>query len=519
MNQNLLETSGLSITFTQEGRTIEAVKKVSLSVDKGETVAIVGESGSGKSVTALSTVGLLPGNAKITGSVKFKGQELVDVDLKTLQQIRGNEISFIFQEPMSSLNPLHTLEKQVGESLRIHQNLVGEQATKKILELLEKTGIDNPESRLKCHPHLFSGGQRQRIMIAMALANNPSLLIADEPTTALDVTIQAQILKLLADLKESEGMGLLFITHDLNIVRNIADRVLVMKDGSIVESGHKEKIFETPEHPYTKALLAAEPSGSPDAIVKERNPVLMVNKLKVWFPIKRGVLRRTVGHVKAVNTADFKIEHGETLGIVGESGSGKTTIALAILKLVTSEGSISIKGNQIGNLSSSSVRQFRKNMQIVFQDPYGSLSPRMTVGQIVSEGLRIHRSLSKEEINELTSKILVEVGLEPDMMGRYPHEFSGGQRQRIAIARAMILSPELLILDEPTSALDRTVQSQIVDLLLKFQREKNLSYIFISHDLRVVKSLSHKIIVMQGGNIVESGSTEGNFSKPQNGLY
>lgn len=515
MNQNLLETNDLSITFTQEGRTIEAVKKVSLSVAKGETVAIVGESGSGKSVTALSTVGLLPGNAKITGSVKFKGQELVDVDLKTLQQIRGNEISFIFQEPMSSLNPLHTLEKQVGESLRIHQNLVGGEARKKILELLEKTGIDNPESRLKCHPHLFSGGQRQRIMIAMALANNPSLLIADEPTTALDVTIQAQILKLLTDLKESEGMGLLFITHDLNIVRNIADRVLVMKDGSIVESGHRKKVFETPKHPYTKALLAAEPSGSPDAIIKERNPVLMVNKLKVWFPIKRGVLRRTVGHVKAVNTADFQIERGETLGIVGESGSGKTTIALAILKLVTSEGSISIKGNQIGNLSSANVRQFRKNMQIVFQDPYGSLSPRMTVGQIVSEGLRIHRSLSREEINELASKILVEVGLEPDMMGRYPHEFSGGQRQRIAIARAMILSPELLILDEPTSALDRTVQSQIVDLLLKFQREKNLSYIFISHDLRVVKSLSHKIVVMQGGDIVESGSSEEIFQNPK----
>ncbi len=515
MNQKLLETKNLSITFTQEGRLIEAVKNVSFEIGKGETVAIVGESGSGKSVTALSTVGLLPGNASITGSVKFKEQELVDADFNTLQQIRGNEISFIFQEPMSSLNPLHTLEKQVGESLKIHQNLAGAEARKKVLELLEKTGIDNPESRLKCHPHLFSGGQRQRIMIAMALANNPSLLIADEPTTALDVTIQAQILKLLSDLKESEGMGLLFITHDLNIVRNIADRVLVMKDGNIVESGKRKKVFDSPEHPYTKALMAAEPSGSPDPISKDRNPVLMVNKLKVWFPIKRGVLRRTVGHVKAVNTADFQIERGETLGIVGESGSGKTTIALAILKLVSSEGSISIKGNQIGDLSSRNVRQFRKNMQIVFQDPYGSLSPRMTVGQIVSEGLKILGSHSQEEINDLTSNILVEVGLTPEMMGRYPHEFSGGQRQRIAIARAMILNPELLILDEPTSALDRTVQAQIVDLLLQMQREKNLSYIFISHDLRIVKSLSHKILVMHHGDIVESGSAEDIFNSPK----
>ncbi len=515
MNQKLLETNDLSISFTQEGQIIEAVNKVSFEIETGETVAIVGESGSGKSVTALSTVGLLPGSAKVSGSVKFKGQELVDADIKTLQQIRGNEISFIFQEPMSSLNPLHTLEKQVGESLKIHQNLVGTEARNKILELLEKTGIDDPESRLKCHPHLFSGGQRQRIMIAMALANNPSLLIADEPTTALDVTIQAQILKLLSELKESEGMGLLFITHDLNIVKNIADRVLVMKDGNIVESGKRKKVFDSPKHPYTKALMAAEPSGSPDPIAKGHNPILMVDNLKVWFPIKRGVLRRTVGHVKAVNTVDFQIERGETLGIVGESGSGKTTIALAILKLVSSEGSISIKGNQIGDLSSRNVRQFRKNMQIVFQDPYGSLSPRMTVGQIVSEGLRLHRSMSQEEVDDLASKILLEVGLSPEMMGRYPHEFSGGQRQRIAIARAMILNPELLILDEPTSALDRTVQAQIVDLLLQIQREKNLSYIFISHDLRVVKSLSHRILVMHRGDIVESGSAEEIFHAPK----
>ncbi len=515
MKQKLLEINNLSISFTQEGEVIEAVNEVSLDIEKGETVAIVGESGSGKSVTALSTVGLLPGNANITGSVQFKGQELVDADLDTLQAIRGNEISFIFQEPMSSLNPLHTLEKQVGESLKIHQHLSGDKAQSKIIELLEKTGIDDPEARLKCHPHLFSGGQRQRIMIAMALANNPSLLIADEPTTALDVTIQAQILKLLSDLKESEGMGLLFITHDLNIVKNIADRVVVMKDGTIVESGPQKKVFDTPQHSYTKTLMAAEPSGAPDPINKDHNPVLMVNNLRVWFPIKRGVLRRTVGHVKAVNTVDFKIDRGETLGIVGESGSGKTTIALAILKLVSSEGSISIKGNQIGDLSSRNVRPFRKNMQIVFQDPYGSLSPRMTVGQIVSEGLRIHQSLPREEINELASKILVEVGLSPEMMTRYPHEFSGGQRQRIAIARAMILSPELLILDEPTSALDRTVQAQIVDLLLQFQREKNLSYIFISHDLRVVKSLSHRIMVMHGGDIVERGTTEEIFTAPK----
>jgi len=547
----LLDVKNLSVSFRQDGRTVNAVKNISFEINRQETVAIVGESGSGKSVSALSTVKLLPESAQVSGSVKFEGTELIDASFETLKDIRGNRISFIFQEPMTSLNPLHTLDKQIGESLRIHQGITGSKARQRTIELLEQTGIDQPESRLKCYPHLFSGGQRQRIMIAMALANNPSLLIADEPTTALDVTIQAQILQLLADLKENIGMGLLFITHDLNIVEGIADRVLVMKEGEIVESASKKKIFSQPEHPYTQALLAAEPKGILSASKKKSKNILDVVNLKVWFPIKRGLLRNTVGYVKAVNDATFAIKQGETLGIVGESGSGKTTIALALLRLIASEGSISFNNNRLDQLPKNVVRKFRRHMQIVFQDPYGSLSPRMTVEQIVSEGLRIHKSISAQErkeltINilkevgprmtveqivseglrihksisaqerkELTINILKEVGLSEEFLERYPHEFSGGQRQRIAIARTMVLEPELILLDEPTSALDRTVQAQIVELLLKFQADKNLTYLFISHDLRMVKALSHNILVMYQGNVIESGPTQAVFNEPK----
>ncbi|MCY4446737.1 MAG: ABC transporter ATP-binding protein [Rhodobacteraceae bacterium] len=511
----LLDVKNLSVSFRQDGRTVNAVKNISFEINRQETVAIVGESGSGKSVSALSTVKLLPESAQVSGSVKFEGTELIDASFETLKDIRGNRISFIFQEPMTSLNPLHTLDKQIGESLRIHQGITGSKARQRTIELLEQTGIDQPESRLKCYPHLFSGGQRQRIMIAMALANNPSLLIADEPTTALDVTIQAQILQLLADLKENIGMGLLFITHDLNIVEGIADRVLVMKEGEIVESASKKKIFSQPEHPYTQALLAAEPKGILSASKKKSKNILDVVNLKVWFPIKRGLLRNTVGYVKAVNDATFAIKQGETLGIVGESGSGKTTIALALLRLIASEGSISFNNNRLDQLPKNVVRKFRRHMQIVFQDPYGSLSPRMTVEQIVSEGLRIHKSISAQERKELTINILKEVGLSEEFLERYPHEFSGGQRQRIAIARTMVLEPELILLDEPTSALDRTVQAQIVELLLKFQADKNLTYLFISHDLRMVKALSHNILVMYQGNVIESGPTQAVFNEPK----
>ncbi len=515
MMDPLLQVANLSVSFVQDGRTVNAVRDISFEVARRETVAIVGESGSGKSVSALSTVKLLPESAHVRGSVRFEGIELDNASFETLQKIRGNRISFIFQEPMTSLNPLHTLEKQIGESLRIHQGLHGTKARERIIELLEQTGIDNPESRLECYPHLFSGGQRQRIMIAMALANNPSLLIADEPTTALDVTIQAQILDLLTELKETTGMGLLFITHDLNIVRGIADRVLVMKDGEIVEDAPQKQIFSRPKHPYTQALLAAEPKGNVAAREEKPEVLLDVMKLKVWFPIKRGFLRRTVDHVKAVNEATFSVNRGETLGIVGESGSGKTTIALAILRLITSEGAIAVDRDRLDQLPSDHIRKFRRRMQIVFQDPYGSLSPRMTVEQIVSEGLRVHQSISARERKDRTLNMLKEVGLSEDMLERYPHEFSGGQRQRIAIARSMVLRPELVVLDEPTSALDRTVQAQIVELLLKLQKDYRLTYLFISHDLRMIKALSHNILVMYRGNVIERGPTDEVFDRPQ----
>lgn len=512
MSETLLSVEKLSITF---GSNPAAVKGVSFDIKAGETVALVGESGSGKSVTALSTVKLLPESAKITGSVQFRGQQMINASKRQLQQVRGNDISFIFQEPMTSLNPLHTLEKQIGESLALHSGLEGKAKRDRIIELLDKVGIRDPESRLNNYPHQFSGGQRQRIMIAMALANGPELLIADEPTTAVDVTIQAQILDLLADLQKSEGMGLLFITHDLGIVRKIADRVCVMKDGEIVEKGDTAEIFSNPQHDYTQKLLAAESSGRPDPVPEGSSEILSAEKVRVWFPIKRGVFKKTVGHIKAVNEANFSIREHETIGIVGESGSGKTTLALAVMRLVSSEGKIVFLGQDVQGWRHRQLQPLRKDMQMVFQDPYGSLSPRLTIEQIVAEGLGVHGVEKGQDRRKMVAEILTEVGLSPDMMNRYPHEFSGGQRQRIAIARAMILKPRLLVLDEPTSALDMTVQVQIVELLRELQKKHRLAYLFISHDLKVVRALSHKILVMKQGDIVEQGEGDRVFDQPE----
>ncbi|MCC5965661.1 MAG: ABC transporter ATP-binding protein [Natronohydrobacter sp.] len=511
----VLDVRDLSVTFLQEGREVRAVRGVSFHVDAGETVALVGESGSGKSVSALSTVALLPDSAQVTGSVTFKGDQLVGATDRMLRQVRGNDVSFIFQEPMTSLNPLHTIEKQITESLSLHQGLGGATARARVLELLEKVGIREAESRMGAYPHQLSGGQRQRVMIAMALANGPELLVADEPTTALDVTIQAQILELLVDLKRAEGMSLLFITHDLNIVRRFADRVCVMKDGEIVEQGPTAEIFAAPEHPYTQKLLAAESTGQPAPVPSGATEILRTDKLRIWFPIQRGFLRRTVGHVKAVNEATLTLRAGETLGIVGESGSGKTTLALAILRLISSKGPIWFDGVDIQGRKSSELRNLRRHLQIVFQDPFGSLSPRMTVEQIIAEGFGVHGVPTGRSARELVAEIMAEVGLDPTMMERYPHEFSGGQRQRIAIARAMILRPKLVVLDEPTSALDMTVQVQIVELLRNLQRKYGLAYLFISHDLRVVRALSHKVIVMRQGDVVEAGPINQVFDTPR----
>ena len=510
----VLDVANLTIAFQQDGHSIVAVRGVSFSVAKGETLALVGESGSGKSVTALSTVGLLPDSAQITGSVRYLGAEMVGASLAELRRVRGNDISFIFQEPMTSLNPLHTIEKQLSESLTLHQGLSGAAAHARVLDLLHKVGIREAESRLSAYPHQLSGGQRQRVMIAMALANGPELLIADEPTTALDVTIQAQILELLAELKRSEGLSLLFITHDLGIVRRIADRVCVMQGGEIVEQGKTAEIFGNPQHPYTQKLLAAEPKGVAGPVPEGAAEVIRTQDLRVWFPIQRGFLRKTVGHVKAVNAANLSVRAGETLGIVGESGSGKTTLALAILRLTAATGSVVLQGEELLTKHGHALRDIRRHMQIVFQDPFGSLSPRMTAEEIIAEGLGVHGLEPGRNRREMVTEIMVEVGLDPASMARYPHEFSGGQRQRIAIARAMILRPQLVVLDEPTSALDMTVQVQIVDLLRNLQKKWGLAYIFISHDLRVVRALSHKVIVMKEGDTVEAGEAAQVFTNP-----
>jgi len=512
---SLLKVSNLSVTFRQDGREIPAVRNVGYEVAPGQTVALVGESGSGKSVTALANVGLLPDSAQVTGSIRFLGTEMVGADAASLRQVRGNDISFIFQEPMTSLNPLHTVERQITESLALHQGLTGTAARARVLELLHKVGIREAEQRLGAYPHQLSGGQRQRVMIAMALANGPKLLVADEPTTALDVTIQAQILELLADLKRTERMSMLFITHDLNIVRRVADRVCVMQQGEIVEQGATEQVFTAPAHPYTRKLLAAEPHGGPDPVPGDAPEMLRTQGLRVWFPIQRGFLRRTVGHVKAVNDASVALRAGETLGIVGESGSGKTTLALAVMRLIASDGSIVFQSREIAKLPVDRLRALRREMQIVFQDPYGSLSPRMTIEEIVAEGLGVHGLPEGANARAMVADILTEVGLDPAMMHRYPHEFSGGQRQRIAIARAMILKPKLVVLDEPTSALDMTVQVQIVELLRQLQRRYGLAYMFISHDLRVVRAMAHRIIVMKDGDVVEYGPAAEVLERPR----
>ena len=514
MTDRVLEVANLRVAFRQDAAVTHAVRGVSFHVEKGETVALVGESGSGKSVTALSTVRLLGDSAVVAGSVKYAGQEMLGASEQALRRVRGNDISFIFQEPMTSLNPLHTLEKQLAEVIELHQGLRGGAVRERIIELLTRVGIPDPESRLSAYPHQLSGGQRQRVMIAMALANEPDLLIADEPTTALDVTIQAQILDLLADLKRDAGMAMLFITHDLTIVRKIADRVCVMKDGLIVETGPTAGIFANPQHPYTQMLLAAESAGAPAPVPADAPVVLEAQNARIWFPIQRGLLRRTVGHIKAVNDASFTVRAGETLGIVGESGSGKTTLALAILRLLRSEGRIVFQGKEISQLGQRQMRPLRSDLQIVFQDPFGSLSPRMTVEEIIAEGLGVHGVETGRDPRDMVAEIMSEVGLDPAMMDRYPHEFSGGQRQRIAIARAMILRPKLLVLDEPTSALDMTVQVQIVELLRDLQARHGLAYIFISHDLKVVRALAHHVMVMKQGDVVEAGPAAEIFGAP-----
>ena len=515
MSNAVLNVKDLHVRFRQSGSETHAVRGVSFTVERGETIALVGESGSGKSVSALSAVRLLGETAHLEGSIRYEGREMLTATEAELRQVRGNDISFIFQEPMTSLNPLHTLEKQLAESIELHQGLTGTAVRARIIELLERVGIRDAESRLGAYPHQLSGGQRQRVMIAMALANGPDLLIADEPTTALDVTIQAQILDLLEDLKQREKMSMLFITHDLTIVRKIADRVFVMKNGEVVESGFTTDIFANPQHPYTRMLLEAESVGVPEPVPTTAETIAETEDVRIWFPIQRGLLKRTVGHIKAVNAATLQVRAGETVGVVGESGSGKTTLALAIMRLQRSEGRIAFMGKRLDDLSERQMRPLRSDMQIVFQDPYGSLSPRMTVAQIIAEGLGVHGVEPGRDKRQMVAEIMVEVGLDPATMDRYPHEFSGGQRQRIAIARALILRPRLIVLDEPTSALDMTVQVQIVDLLRELQSKYGLAYIFISHDLKVVRALSHKVMVMKQGDVVEAGDAADIFDNPQ----
>ena len=514
----LVEVTDLSVMFRSGETENLAVSGVSFTIDRGETLALVGESGSGKSVTALSIMQLLPypSASHPGGAIAFDGENLMGADHSTMQRFRGNRISIIFQEPMTSLNPLHTIEKQIREVIELHSGISGSRARARVLELLEKVGIQDAEKRLDDYPHQLSGGQRQRVMIAMALANEPDLLIADEPTTALDVTIQAQILELLLDLQRELGMAMLLITHDLGVVRKMAKRVCVMTNGEIVERGETAKVFDAPEHDYTKHLLAAEPKGKPPKSDPAAEPVVTANNLRVWFPIRRGFLRRTVDHIKAVDDISITVREGQTLGIVGESGSGKTTLGLAILRLISSQGSIAFIGNQIDSFNNKQMRPLRRQMQIVFQDPYGSLSPRLSVGQIVEEGLLVlDKDMSFEERRARVTSALEEVGLPEDAQHRYPHEFSGGQRQRIAIARAMVLEPRFVMLDEPTSALDMSVQAQIVDLLRDLQELHKLSYLFISHDLKVVRALSNEVIVMRNGKIVEQGTSEQIFDAPQ----
>jgi microcin C transport system ATP-binding protein len=514
----LLSICDLSVAFAQGGRETLAVDRVSFDIGKGETMALVGESGSGKSVTALSILKLLPypSARHPSGKIHFKDQELLRLSERDMRRVRGDDITIIFQEPMTSLNPLHTIEKQIGEILLLHRGLTGDAARARTVEVLGQVGIPDPQGRLNAYPHQLSGGQRQRVMIAMALANEPDLLIADEPTTALDVTVQAQIIALLKDIQKRLGMSLLFITHDLGIVRKIAQRVCVMKEGRIVEQGDVERVFTAPEHPYTRALLAAEPKPDPAPPQPAAPMVLQAVDLKVWFPIKRGVLRKVVGHIKAVDGVSVALRRGETLGVVGESGSGKTTLGLALLRLISSEGPIIFMGNPLQGLTFKQMRPFRRDMQIVFQDPYGSLSPRLSVADIIAEGLNVHQpDMPERERDERVVRALTDVGLNPDTRFRFPHEFSGGQRQRIAVARAIVLEPTFIVLDEPTSALDMLIQSQMVDLFRDLQKRRNLTYLFISHDLRVVAALASRLLVMRAGKVVETGNAAELFQKPK----
>jgi microcin C transport system ATP-binding protein len=518
VNQPLLDVRDLSVAFRHGGTQALAVDRISFQIKPGQCTALVGESGSGKSVSALSVLRLLPYPAAShpSGSIRFKGRELLQLDDNQMRGIRGANISIIFQEPMTSLNPLHTIEQQVGEMMLLHRRLSGAAVRARIIELLTQVGIPDPAGRLSSYPHQLSGGQRQRVMIAMALANEPELLIADEPTTALDVTVQAQILSLLSDIRARLGMSMLFITHDLGIVRRIADVVCVMNKGKIVEQGPVDQVFASPQHPYTRDLLAAEPKPDPAPPRPEQPVVVQSDNLKVWFPVKRGLFRRVVGHIKAVDGVSIAIRKGETLGVVGESGSGKTTLGLALLRLISSDGPIVFLGNNIQGLRFKDIRPYRRDMQIVFQDPFGSLSPRMSVGDIVAEGLSVHQpDLSDEQRDARVVKALRDVGLgDPQLRFRYPHEFSGGQRQRISIARAIVLEPNFVVLDEPTSALDMLLQVQMVDLLRDLQRRRNLTYMFISHDLRVVASLASNLIVMRDGVVVEQGAASELFAKP-----
>ncbi|MBB3386384.1 MULTISPECIES: ABC transporter ATP-binding protein [unclassified Rhizobium] len=514
----LLSVRNLSVAFHQGGQTSIAVDGVSFDIAKGEVLALVGESGSGKSVSANSILKLLPypSASHPSGEILFKGKDLLKASDNELRAVRGNDITMIFQEPMTSLNPLHSIEKQISEILALHQGIVGEAARSRTLELLNQVGIREPEKRLKAYPHELSGGQRQRVMIAMALANRPELLIADEPTTALDVTVQAQILELLRDLKGAHGMSMLFITHDLGIVRKFADRVCVMTKGKIVETGTVEDVFTRPQHDYTRHLLAAEPRGEPPVSDANKPVVMEGSDIRVWFPIKAGFMRKVVDHVKAVDGIDLKLRAGQTLGVVGESGSGKTTLGLALARLISSKGRIAFVGKDIAGYSFREMRPLRNQLQVVFQDPYGSLSPRMSVGEIIAEGLKVHeRSLSADERDKRVCWALEEVGLDPSTRWRFPHEFSGGQRQRIAIARAMVLKPRFVMLDEPTSALDMSVQAQVVDLLRDLQQKHDLAYLFISHDLKVVKALANELIVMRFGKVVEQGASADIFRAPK----
>jgi microcin C transport system ATP-binding protein len=517
-HMSLVDVRDLSVTFKIEGGELAAVRNISFTIEPGETLAIVGESGSGKSVTALSIMQLLPYPKAFhpSGSIKLDGRELVGADEATLRNIRGGRVGMIFQEPMTSLNPLHKVEKQIVETLILHKRMSRSAARARALELLHLVRLQDAEARLDTYPHQLSGGQRQRVMIAMALANEPDLLIADEPTTALDVTIQAQILTLLKDLQQRLGMAVLLITHDLTIVRKVADRVCVMTQGEIVERGAVREVFERPQHPYTRHLLAAEPKGRPLHREEDAPVVMAGDGVKVHFPVQRGLLKRTVGHIKAVDGVDLEVRRGQTVGVVGESGSGKTTLGLALLRLLRSEGSIRFRDQELQGWPTRRLRPLRREMQIVFQDPFSSLSPRLSVGQIVEEGLSLHGlGGDREARRALVARALEEVGLDPESQDRYPHEFSGGQRQRISIARAMVLEPSFVVLDEPTSALDMSVQAQIVDLLRDLQARHGLAYLFISHDLRVVRALSDQVIVMRDGQVVEQGAADRIFDRPQ----